>query len=144
MNECKYCNWWKPDTFDGRLCVKCGRKYRGLARVGETWCEGPVKFHFVYESFSTHCLCGSRDHTAIATSIDNWYCPISVAAHFKLIPIEEPNNLYCGDPSPVHTWFELTYAAYLTIPRCVLEAMPVEWQNRFTECLEELEKEIWG
>jgi hypothetical protein len=39
----------------------------------------------------------------------------------------------------VHTWFELTYAQYLTIPRSILEAMPDEWQGRFVRCLEELD-----
>jgi hypothetical protein len=39
----------------------------------------------------------------------------------------------------VHNWFELTYAQYLTIPRSILEAMPVEWQQRMVACLEELD-----
>jgi hypothetical protein len=39
----------------------------------------------------------------------------------------------------VNTWFELTYAQYLTIPRSVLEAMPDEWQERFVACLNELD-----
>lgn len=42
----------------------------------------------------------------------------------------------------VSTWFELSYAQYLTIPRSVLEAMPMEWQNRFTKCLYELDNSI--
>jgi len=44
--------------------------------------------------------------------------------------------------SPVSSWFELTYAQYLTIPRSVLEAMPLEWQERFARCLKELDEEI--
>jgi hypothetical protein len=40
---------------------------------------------------------------------------------------------------PVHGWFELTYAQYLTIPRSILEAMPHEWQERFVACLEQLD-----
>ncbi len=39
---------------------------------------------------------------------------------------------------PVHAWFELTYAQYLTVPRSILEAMPTEWQRRFVACLEEM------
>ncbi len=42
----------------------------------------------------------------------------------------------------VHTWFELSYAQYLTIPRSVLQAMPMKWQKRFVECLEELDETI--
>jgi hypothetical protein len=40
---------------------------------------------------------------------------------------------------PVHEWCELTYAQYVTIPRSILEAMPVEWQRRFVECMRELD-----
>jgi hypothetical protein len=45
-------------------------------------------------------------------------------------------------PQSVHNWFELSYAQYLTIPRCVLEAMSEEWQERFIKCLEELDNTI--
>lgn len=46
------------------------------------------------------------------------------------------------DPEPIHNWFELTYAQYLTIPRSVLQSMPAEWQARFVKCLEELDETI--
>jgi hypothetical protein len=39
----------------------------------------------------------------------------------------------------VHGWFELSYAKYLTIPRSILQSMPVEWQKRFVACLQELD-----
>lgn len=44
------------------------------------------------------------------------------------------------DGEPIHAWFELTYAEYLTIPRSVLQSMPVEWQRRFVQCLEQLDE----
>lgn len=43
---------------------------------------------------------------------------------------------------PVHDWFELSYAQYLTIPRSVMEAMPKDWQVRMVECLEQLDETI--
>jgi hypothetical protein len=43
---------------------------------------------------------------------------------------------------PIHVWFELNYAQYLTIPRSVLQSMPLEWQSRFVACLEELDDAI--
>lgn len=43
------------------------------------------------------------------------------------------------DP-PIHGWFELSYAQYLTVPRSVLQSMPIEWQERFVKCLEELDE----
>lgn len=44
-----------------------------------------------------------------------------------------------GD-EPIHDWFSLSYAQYLTIPRTALQSMPVEWQLRFVECLEQLDE----
>lgn len=38
----------------------------------------------------------------------------------------------------IHTWFNLTYANYLVVPRSVLQSMPDEWQQRFVGCLEEM------
>ncbi len=43
---------------------------------------------------------------------------------------------------PIHLWFELSYAQYLTVPRSVLQSMPHEWQERFVKCLEELDEKI--
>ena len=42
--------------------------------------------------------------------------------------------------SPVHEWFELSHAQYLTIPRSIMESMPNEWQKRMVKCLEELDE----
>ena len=51
---------------------------------------------------------------------------------------EEDPGLY----EPIHEWFELTYAQYLTVPRSVLQSMPVQWQSKFVELLEELDNTI--
>jgi hypothetical protein len=40
---------------------------------------------------------------------------------------------------PIHTWFNLTYANYLVLPRSILQSMPLEWQQRFVKCLRELD-----
>ena len=39
---------------------------------------------------------------------------------------------------PVHDWFSLSYSAYLVLPRSLMQAMPVEWQERMVRCLEEM------
>lgn len=44
--------------------------------------------------------------------------------------------------TPIHQWFELSYAQYLTIPRSVLQSMPVEWQAQFVALLEALDETI--
>lgn len=42
----------------------------------------------------------------------------------------------------IHDWFELTHAQYLTIPRSVLQSMPLDWQVGFVKLLEELDKQM--
>lgn len=42
------------------------------------------------------------------------------------------------EPVDVHTWFSLTYASYLVVPRSVLQSMPEEWQHQFTSLLDEM------
>jgi hypothetical protein len=49
---------------------------------------------------------------------------------------EKPEEVFFE--SPVHEWFELSYAQYLTIPRSIMESMSNEWQERMVKCLEEL------
>lgn len=39
---------------------------------------------------------------------------------------------------PVHAWFGLSYAHYLTVPRSIMQAMPKEWQERMVELMNEL------
>ncbi len=41
--------------------------------------------------------------------------------------------------SPIHGWFELSYAQFLTLPRLVMENMPFEWQEKMRDLLEELD-----
>ena len=53
-------------------------------------------------------------------------------------PIDYTNQPYSRNMN-VHCWFGDTYAQYLTIPRSVLQAMPLEWQARIVRCLEELD-----
>ena len=43
------------------------------------------------------------------------------------------------DRLDIHTWFNLTYAAYLVLPRTLLQEMPEDWQLRFTEMVDEIE-----
>ncbi|MDD5305007.1 MAG: hypothetical protein PHS14_18060 [Elusimicrobia bacterium] len=52
-------------------------------------------------------------------------------------PVDSTHNDL--ETEPIHNWFELSYAQYLTVPRSVLQSMPAEWQRRFVECLEELD-----
>lgn len=40
---------------------------------------------------------------------------------------------------PIHSYFGLSYANYLILTRTVLQSAPLEWQQRFVKCLEELE-----
>lgn len=58
-----------------------------------------------------------------------------------------PQDLYPSQDAilyeePVHEWFGLSYASYLTLPRSLLEAMPLEWQKQLTALLREMEREF--
>ena len=45
----------------------------------------------------------------------------------------------------IHTWFNLSYASYFVVPRAVLQAMPEDWQERFTGLVDELNDTLdWG
>jgi hypothetical protein len=59
---------------------------------------------------------------------------------FLLVSQEKHKPDWVLDSDPIHEWFELSRAQYLTIPRSVLQSMPTEWQQRFTQCLEELDE----
>jgi hypothetical protein len=51
-------------------------------------------------------------------------------------------NVAAFDPEPMHTWFGLTYSAYLVLNRSALEAMPAEWQARMVALLEEMREHL--
>lgn len=43
-------------------------------------------------------------------------------------------------PPDISLWFELSYARFLTIPRLVLESMPLEWQQKMAALLFEMDE----
>jgi hypothetical protein len=55
---------------------------------------------------------------------------------------ESAEDIATREPHPldIHTWFSLTYANYLVIPRSVLQSMPEDWQHRFTALLGEMDQ----
>ena len=44
--------------------------------------------------------------------------------------------------TPVWDWFELTYAQYLTVPRLVMQSMPLRWQRKMVRLLREMDEEF--
>lgn len=40
----------------------------------------------------------------------------------------------------LHTWFGLSYASFLTLPRVLMQEMPNEWQEKMAELLEEYDQ----
>jgi hypothetical protein len=49
--------------------------------------------------------------------------------------IEELND----SNDPLNLWFELSYAQFLTVPRLVMESMPIEWQHKMAVLLQEMD-----
>lgn len=72
------------------------------------------------------------------------------AGHHDPARLARADRLRAGDTldrlrvehDPIHCWFELSYAQYLTIPRSVLQSMPKTWQARMVARLEELDATI--
>lgn len=54
--------------------------------------------------------------------------------------LKEVNNLVMNENEEMDmdTWFSLSRASWLTVPRIVLQSMPVEWQHNFTKLLNEM------
>lgn len=40
----------------------------------------------------------------------------------------------------IHSWFSLSYANYLVLHRAMLQSMPDDWQDKFVNLLDEMEK----
>jgi hypothetical protein len=48
------------------------------------------------------------------------------------------NEQWVRPDTDIHTWFSLTYANYLVLPRSLLQSLPEEMQYRLTEVLDEI------
>ena len=93
--------------------------------------------HLVLDPNAGPCMCG-HDASAHESAFP---CPCSADCLCHCFTPAGRREFTIGT-EPVHDWFELTYAQYLTIPRSVLQSMPIEWQARFVQCLEELDQAI--
>jgi hypothetical protein len=49
------------------------------------------------------------------------------------------SNEVIQSESPIHNWFGLSYAEFLTVPRLVIQSMPVEWQRKMVALLGEMD-----
>lgn len=47
-----------------------------------------------------------------------------------------------NDSEPIHTWFGLTYASYLVLPRSVLQSASLSIQRRLVAVLDDLHEEF--
>lgn len=95
-------------------CAICGHPYKEHGEWG-------LKCQHVYKAEFHH------PRTALAT------CD---CVAYRLT--EDPSELDYN--SPIHSWFGLTYASYLTLPRCLMEAMPGEWKARMALLLHEMDE----
>lgn len=48
----------------------------------------------------------------------------------------------CSTDSPIHEWFELSHAQFLTVPRLVMESMSIEWQEKMARLLDEMDEAL--
>jgi len=54
------------------------------------------------------------------------------------------NKVKVVEDGAIHGWFELSYAKYLVLQRTLLQSMPLEWQDKFVELLEDMHKAFSG
>lgn len=57
----------------------------------------------------------------------------------SLLEQEKDSSDVVDGSQPIHTWFELSYAQFLTVPRLVMESMPQEWQWKMAALLTEMD-----
>ncbi len=50
------------------------------------------------------------------------------------------SDIMVESDTPVHDWFGLTYAQFLTVPRIVMQSMPIEWQRKMVDLLKEMDE----
>lgn len=72
--------------------------------------------HVCREHMGTHCL----------------VCSICFMQALNDVDVKPVDN------DAVHTYFGLSYAAYLVVPRSLLQSMPDPWQSRFVRLMNEL------
>lgn len=53
-----------------------------------------------------------------------------------------PENTNGKGANKLHTWWELSYAQYLTIPRTAMQSMPDKWQGKMAALLNELDERL--
>lgn len=58
----------------------------------------------------------------------------------KFAPV--PDDLTQGSSNQMEMFWELSYAQYLTVPRSVIQSMPIVWQDRLAVLLKEMDAEI--
>jgi hypothetical protein len=54
--------------------------------------------------------------------------------------MKQVNGVYVEDP--FHEWFELSYSAYLVLPRVALTSMPIDWQEKMIGLLDEMRESL--
>ncbi len=54
--------------------------------------------------------------------------------------IQDKNGVWKEEP--IHIWFGLSYCSFLTLPRVLMEAMPLEWQEKMKVLLDEIDEEF--
>lgn len=67
------------------------------------------------------------------------FCIKMLYSKVEALQLQLMNAGVCPISEPIHEWFSLSYAQYLTIPRSILQSMPTDWQVRFVGILQELD-----
>jgi hypothetical protein len=87
-------------------------------------------------------VAGDPGHIPSATVNTVALLLVTAAADTGLAALAElAAHAAAADEAPdVHTFFGLSYANYLVVPRTLLQSMPDQWQQRFTGILSEMQE----
>ncbi|MFI0929683.1 hypothetical protein ACH4TP_38030 [Streptomyces sp. NPDC021012] len=72
------------------------------------------------------------------------YKPAQISARHGINHLTSDSRKEPTMACDIHTYFGLSYANYLVIPRTLLQSMPEEWQEQFTTLLTELDETFEG
>lgn len=96
--------------------------------------------HFDRDELSYHLTASEAEGRYRTDCDDGWH-----QAYAYALSLRE------GDPfwdlyehEAIHTWFNLTYANYLVMPRSVLQSMPNPWQRLFALLLDQADQRFGG
>ena len=82
--------------------------------------------------------CEANEVVGISTEFRKGFVEGLIQAKYLINTMNEATENSFDEP--INDWFELSYAQYLTVPRLVMQSMPVSWQYKIAALLQEMDE----